>query len=1034
MDIMKRTSIYLLIIMSILLLTACGTAGNDTGEGPISEEHIHSFGEWETVKESTCLEAGSRQRLCQCGEKETEEIEILPHTEVIDEAIDPTCSAEGKTEGKHCSVCNTVTVAQETVSKLPHTEVIDEAVAATCTAEGKTEGKHCSVCNTVTVAQETVSKLPHTEVIDEAVAATCTAEGKTEGKHCSVCNTVTVAQEKVSKLSHTEVIDKAVAATCTKEGKTEGKHCSVCNTVTVAQEKIAKLPHTEVIDKAVAATCSKEGKTEGKHCSVCNTVTVKQEKIAKLPHTEVVDKGVAATCTSAGKSDGKHCTVCNTVTVKQETVKALGHSYSAWVRDNDSHERKCSRCNTEEKGKHTYSARNECTKCGFGYKDYITPTADRDTKYTIENLGSFTKTTYIRMNGGGYRKDGTPVIYFVGDGIPNAMFVMANAETGELILEKKLEHSQGAWEVFVHSSKDVYIVGHATPYLYVFDYETEELRNIGTLPNGSSLGQVMCETKDGRLFSGSTDSKKFWGYDPKTGRFIDIPALISNATRYPAAAYDPVEDMLYVSVISRDSKNYLFKVDPHTFAKTDVTPSAYKNNAAYQFYDMKVFGDILFIRYPGTLETLFLNIRTNKLVAFNKAGSTGNPTVIKTYCRQPAADPENSKNFYTIMENQLALFDTEKLTYTLTGVSCPDNQMIRMVMLKLKSKTYTGYSACSIYSHKGKMQFSNFTTKKSVVFNTTFDGSPNDINCLTITESGKIIVGGNYGGSTGVYDITTGQRYLYQGLSQQEGVMAYGDKVVVGTYPNANLYIVDTASGWKAKHLGSVLKNASVAGYHNQDRPYTMLPIYDKGITVVGTIPAQSFTTGAIAFISMNSGTVSYLDKFPIAGQSASAMAYTNGKLYMGTTTRAGYGTAAVSTQAYLLAMDMDTKKCKTYSLPFNALAITAMTVAEDGKIWGMAYDYIFSFDPVREKFDYYRDINIHCSNQTWREFKMTMGADGSCIFISGAVSKDFYRFDLNTKRLDTIAEDVGWHHVMDNYGNFYFMKGTELYKLTFKY
>ena len=119
-----------------------------------------------------------------------------------------------------------------------HTEVTDAAVAPTCTETGKTEGSHCSVCNTVLKAQEVIPALGHTEVTDAAVAPTCTKTGLTEGKHCSVCNTVLKAQEVIPALGHTEVTDAAVAPTCTESGKTEGKHCSVCNKILVMQEEI----------------------------------------------------------------------------------------------------------------------------------------------------------------------------------------------------------------------------------------------------------------------------------------------------------------------------------------------------------------------------------------------------------------------------------------------------------------------------------------------------------------------------------------------------------------------------------------------------------------------------------------------------------------------------------------------------------------------------------------------------------------------------------------------------------------------------
>lgn len=73
--------------------------------------------EWTVDKEASCTEEGSRSHHCKnCSEvKDKESIAKKPHTEVIDLAVAPTETTPGKTEGKHCSVCNTVLVAQKEI-------------------------------------------------------------------------------------------------------------------------------------------------------------------------------------------------------------------------------------------------------------------------------------------------------------------------------------------------------------------------------------------------------------------------------------------------------------------------------------------------------------------------------------------------------------------------------------------------------------------------------------------------------------------------------------------------------------------------------------------------------------------------------------------------------------------------------------------------------------------------------------------------------------------------------------------------------
>ena len=157
-----------------------------------------------------------------------------------------------------------------------HQEETIAGVAATCTETGLTEGKKCSLCQEILVAQEVIAALGHTEETIAGKAATCTETGLTEGKKCSVCQEVLVAQEEIAALGHTEETVAGKDATCTEAGNVEHTHCTVCDKNFDAEGKeldsvvIDALGHSLETVAAKAATCTEAGNVAYTHCTVCN--------------------------------------------------------------------------------------------------------------------------------------------------------------------------------------------------------------------------------------------------------------------------------------------------------------------------------------------------------------------------------------------------------------------------------------------------------------------------------------------------------------------------------------------------------------------------------------------------------------------------------------------------------------------------------------------------------------------------------------------------------------------------------------------
>ena len=322
---LKTLVVVMVIVLALAAFTACGIEPQPT-TAPACE---HTGGT------ATCEAAAVCEK---CGESYGEKAE---HTLVTVNGKEATCTEDGITEGKYCSVCMEVLVSQEVIPALGHAEVSHEAKEPTCTEKGWDAYIECSRCEYTTYVEK--AALNHDIVKDAEKKPTCTETGLTAGEHCTSCD-YRVEQNTVDALGHNEVSHEAKEPTCTEKGWDAYVTCSRCEYTTYVEK--AALNHNIVKDEAKAPTCTETGLTAGEHCTRCD-YKIEQQPIAAnghkdenidykcdvcnielcVDHIEETLEAVAATCTTPGLSAGKKCSRCGHIIEAQVEIPAIGHAY-----------------------------------------------------------------------------------------------------------------------------------------------------------------------------------------------------------------------------------------------------------------------------------------------------------------------------------------------------------------------------------------------------------------------------------------------------------------------------------------------------------------------------------------------------------------------------------------------------------------------------------------------------------------------------------------------------------------------------------
>ena len=350
------------------------------------------------------------------------------HTEVVDEAVEPDCINTGLTEGKHCSVCHKVLVAQTEVAAKGH--AYGEASYTWTGVESCTATRACTVC-------KTHNETANAEIASEATTdPTCTEKGA-ETYTAEFTENWAEMQTKVVEIPvipHSYDETKWVndtenhwhACTACGDKKDVEKHisggaateenpekCTVCGYVITPALGHIHTNHLTATE-AKAATCTEAGNTAywscdcGKYFSDANAeneiaenswvVSAKNHAYGEATYTWSED-GKSCTATRVCGNDANHvetaeatigssvttdstCTAMGTTTytatfsadwattqtTTRDDVAMKEHSYSSdWEHDETNHWHECSCGAKSDEAEHsdvTTDDNHSCDTCG----------------------------------------------------------------------------------------------------------------------------------------------------------------------------------------------------------------------------------------------------------------------------------------------------------------------------------------------------------------------------------------------------------------------------------------------------------------------------------------------------------------------------------------------------------------------------------------------------------------------------------------------------------------------------------------------
>lgn len=335
----------------------------------IDKTNVHKWDEGKVTKEATCKDEGEILYTCTvCGETKADTLAKTDNHQWSDWTVDTpsTCTTKG-TESRTCTICSKSET--ESLPLAQHTPATINAKKATCTEDGYTGDKECTVCHTIIEKGKDIPATGH-KWKDWVIKKqeTCTEDGE-KIHECETCGET--EPEVIPATGHDPELKNQKDSTCTTHGYSGDEVCKNCGETLKSGHELPLAPHTPKKEEGVDATCTEDGHEGNTVCEVCGATIATGKTLSKLGHDWANEKGECTrcgenhehsfgdgktitelTCTQDGEIDYE-CSECGYV--KKEITQATGHQWGEWettlaqnCTTDGKQVRKCSKCTETE--------------------------------------------------------------------------------------------------------------------------------------------------------------------------------------------------------------------------------------------------------------------------------------------------------------------------------------------------------------------------------------------------------------------------------------------------------------------------------------------------------------------------------------------------------------------------------------------------------------------------------------------------------------------------------------------------------------